>query len=93
MIFPLVYRAWFDRKARTPTAVALGIVAIVAGPWYVRNLRFYGNVSGILLAERVGVGNLLRTLPSLPWVKSLIEAAHGALWTGNNSFTSFRCGH
>jgi hypothetical protein len=86
----LVYRAWCERKARMPAAVALGIVAIVAGPWYVRNLRLYGNMSGsILLAERVGIGNALRTLLSLSWVKILSGAAHGALWTGNNSFTSF----
>ncbi len=85
----LVYHAWRNRKARMPAAVALGTVAIVAGPWYVRNFRLYGNLSGILLAERVGIGKALRTLPSLPWAKILIEAAHGALWTGNNSFTSF----
>ena len=85
----LVYRAWCDRKARLPAAVALGIVAIIAGPWYVRNLRLYRNLGGILLAERVGIGGALRTLPSLAWMKILIESVHGALWTGNNSFTSF----
>ena len=86
----LVYRAWCNRKARMPAAVALGITAIMAGPWYVRNLRLYGNVSGsILLEGRGGGGDVLRTLPSLPWVKILMDGAHGALWTGNNSFTSF----
>ena len=86
----LVYRASCDRKARTPAALALAIVALVAGPWYVRNLRLYGSVSGIILsAERTGAGNVFRALPSLPWVKILIEAAHDALWTGNSSFTTF----
>jgi hypothetical protein len=83
----LVYRAWCDRKARVPAAVALGIVAIVAGPWYVRNLQFYGNVSGSILL--VGGGHALGVLPSLPWMKILVDAAHDALWTGNSSFTSF----
>lgn len=85
----LGYRGWRDKKARLPAALALGIAAITAGPWYMRNVRLYGAVSGILLAQRVVAGDALRALPSLPWWKILIDSAHGALWTGNNSFTSF----
>jgi hypothetical protein len=85
----LVYRVWSDRRARLPAALAVGIVAIIAGPWYARNLQLYRNIGGIQLAERVGIGDALRTLPSLAWMKILIESIHGALWTGNNSFTSF----
>jgi hypothetical protein len=85
----LVHRAWCDRKTRLPAAVAVGIVAIIAGPWYVRNLRLYRNVSGTLLTEGVGTGGAFRALPLLPWMKILIESVHSALWTGNNSFVSF----
>jgi hypothetical protein len=82
----MLYVAW------RPALVALGIAAVAAGPWYWRNMRLYGDLSGIMLAKKVGFADALRQLPSIPWPKVAIASARGALWTGNNSFTSFSAG-
>lgn len=88
----MLYVGLHRKSARMPVLLALGIVVMGAAPWYGRNLRLYGNLSGILLAKDVGLKDALRALPSLSWPKILVASAHGALWTGNNSFISFSAG-
>jgi hypothetical protein len=71
-------------------AVLFAIPAVLSGPWYVRNLVLYGNLSG-RLEESNGVTTVgaLQSLASVPWLKSLPFMARGTFWLGNSSFTDF----
>ncbi|HXP87496.1 MAG TPA: hypothetical protein VN841_22380 [Bryobacteraceae bacterium] len=69
-------------------AVWLGVPALVAGPWYVRNWVVFGNLSG-RLEESSGVAGALASLAAVPWLKSIPYMARGAFWMGNSSFTDF----
>ncbi len=77
---------------RSPRMVVVwgGIVALLAGPWYARNLILYHSLSGNVEATSgVGAAEILNAARALPWGRSLAYTAHSGLWTGNNSFTSF----
>lgn len=66
------------------------VPAILAGPWYVRNLILYGDVSGHVEATNgVTTGGALRALLSIPWLKTIPFMARGAFWMGNASFNDF----
>ncbi len=65
------------------------VTALIAAPWYVRNLRLYGTASGMLVAGGVGFEEALRALGGMRWASALMRTARGGLWTGNNSFTTF----
>ena len=67
-----------------------GIVAALAGPWYARNLLLYRSFSANVDATSgVGPTQIFHAAAALPWARSLAYTAHSALWTGNNSFTTF----
>jgi hypothetical protein len=60
---------------------------ILPALWYGRNLRVYGNLSG--MQEQQGAVtplDLLHAALRLPWARSLGETYRGALWLANNSF-------
>ena len=78
------------RRGWRGLALPAAIVAVCAAPWYVRNYRLYGVMSGMLEPrEGVGVSAVLRTAPSLRWPAIAAEAARSALWTANSTFRSF----
>jgi hypothetical protein len=78
------------RRAVRPALLAGGIVLATAGPWYVRNVTLYSNLSGIQLAvQGIGTTETLRAALKVPWPKAIVVRCRSALWTGNNSFTSF----
>ncbi len=85
--------AWIAARKRNSelATVFMTIVLAAAGPWYVRNLALYGNLSGIQPAAggALGPAEVARAALSLPWGRSLLPLMRGSLWTGNNSFTSF----
>jgi hypothetical protein len=72
-------------------AVLLPLVCgALAGPWYVRNLALYGNLTGIQeTAGGVPLRQVFAAALHLPWARSALTAARAALWTGNNSGTAF----
>lgn len=86
-LYVLAALVWY-RKRDWP--VLFAIPTILAGPWYVRNLMLYGNLSG-RVEETSGVTTLgaLQALVSIPWLKSIPFMARGAFWMGNSSFTDF----
>ena len=94
-LYLLAMVIWFRmRKAHVrDLAAMLAIPAFVAGPWYLRNVLLYGNLSG-RIEETGGVttSGALRSLASIPWLKSLPFMARGAFWMGNGSFTDFSVG-
>jgi hypothetical protein len=91
-LYLLAAMVWW-RKSMLPVRAWAALVAIpvvLAGPWYLRNLLLYGNLSG-RVEETGGVttGSALTSLVSIPWLKSLPFMARGAFWLGNSSFTDF----
>jgi hypothetical protein len=86
----LVRRRLRLAQAAGMIAVSAGLFTALAGPWYLRNLVFYGNLTATPdVTGEVGMKELLGAAATLPWRESIATMAHQALWTGNNSFTSF----
>ena len=77
------------RRVRTlPAFVA--VVAVLAGPWYVRNLLLYHNLSGLLMAsDGIIPGQVFLSITRVDWSHTIPYMLRATLWTGNNSFTSF----
>ena len=77
------------RRVRMLPAFA-GVVALLAGPWYVRNLVLYHNLSGLLMASAgITPGQVILSLTHVDWSRAIPYMLRATLWTGNNSFTSF----
>ena len=87
----LLVSSWRKHKRSMPIVVCVVSLALIAGPWYVRNLTLYGNLTGMQEATIGGLGPLdvIRSLFTYPWLSALPRLAHASLWTGNNSFTTF----
>jgi hypothetical protein len=87
---PLLLSVCIFRLRWRDLAMALVLLSALAGPWYVRNLRRYGTISG-MQELRQGT-NPLPALQSIHIARvpaALESYARGALWTANNSFRSF----
>jgi hypothetical protein len=69
------------------------VIAICAGPWYIRNYRLYHVVTGMQEA-RAGVGpsQVLGAAFGLDWPPVIATSIRAALWTANNTFRSFSLG-
>jgi hypothetical protein len=68
----------------------LGLTLAAAGPWYLRNLLLYRNLSG--MQETNGGASwlvLASAFTRVPWFASFKEMLFASLWTGNNSFWRF----
>lgn len=79
------------RRTRVRTVLAGTLLVVAsAGPWYMRNLVLYKNVSGTHEAfDGIGIRQALAAAPRIDWVATTGYLARSSLWTGNNSFTSF----
>jgi Predicted membrane protein (DUF2142) len=78
----------YHRRRELPLFAA--VAAVLAGPWYVRNLVLYHNLSGLRMSENgVAPSDLLTSLGRVDWVRTIPYMLRATLWTGNNSFTSF----
>ena len=77
-------------RAKWTAILALTAGLFPAAPWYGRNIALYGNLTGTLQAKAdVGPSKVLAAAREIPWPSTIYSSLHGALWTGNNSFTSF----
>lgn len=66
------------------------IPALMDAPWYIRNLKLYGSLSGTQQSiEGIGSWQALTAVPRINWIESLWNFAHWSVWTGNWSFVSF----
>lgn len=71
-------------------SIALAIIVICSGPWYVRNVSTYRNVSGTVEASAgLGPTAAAHAASAVPWDKTIPFMARASLWTGNNSFITF----
>ncbi len=91
-LYLLAVFAWHRRRRLSLREVLamFAIPAILAGPWYARNLTLYGNLSA-RVEESAGVTTAvaLKSLLDIPWLKSLAFMARATFWLGNASFTDF----
>jgi len=87
---PVVLAVCATRRGWRGAAIAAGIVALGAGPWYARSVRLYGGMTG-MPQERAGTGAaaVLRAAPGVDWPKMALDSARMALWTGNNTGRTF----
>ena len=78
------------RSAVKLATVSFGILLLLAGPWYVRNVVLYRTVTAAYDSlSDVTLGQVVKAALSMPWPRKISEMVHSALWTGNNSFTAF----
>ena len=86
---PLLVLAAFVVAYRRIRALTLfaGVVVVLAGPWYLRNLLLYRNFSGLLMTS--GGVSSISSLARVDWSRTIPYMLRATLWTGNNSFTSF----
>jgi hypothetical protein len=84
----LPFAAYEIYRARRPVALVPLLAAI---PWYARNLRLYHDLSGMqeTAGHGIPVGAILHALSHFPWPRSLGATVTHALWSGNNSDTTF----
>jgi hypothetical protein len=83
------------KKRITGTAAALSalLLALGAGPWYLRNLIAYKNLSGVQWTDGgTDWGGFASALFQLPWPRAIRDMLFATLWTGNNSYRSFSAG-
>lgn len=84
----LPFAAYELLRARRAAAIAPLLAAI---PWYARNVALYHDLSG--MQETAGRGipftAMLHDLARFPWARSAYATATHALWSGNNSDTTF----
>lgn len=79
------------KQATSAASIAFFIMTLaLSAPWYIRNIVFYGTLSGTVEARAgVGVRQVMHSLALVPWTTSIPYMARASLWTGNNSFTTF----
>jgi hypothetical protein len=86
----LALACWRRRISLTAALLFPLPLAVLAGPWYARNLMLYHNLTGTVESTtNLTIGRLAAAAVTLPWRESFISAARASLWTGNNSFTTF----
>jgi hypothetical protein len=92
-VLAVLVAGWLLARQRTPVRAVLPgavLVLLVAGPWYLRNLALYGNLSGTQEAfDGIGVRQALAVAPRIDWLATSGYLARGSLWTGNNWFNSY----
>ncbi|HUP05304.1 MAG TPA: hypothetical protein VMU19_15005 [Bryobacteraceae bacterium] len=89
-VAPVVVAVCALRRGWRGLALCAGVVAVCGGPWYARNLRVYGDLTG-MPQSMAGVGFMavFRAAPGVPWGKAILDSARMALWTGNNTGRTF----
>ncbi len=83
--------ALIRRRIRWQTVGAAALLVFaIAGPWYLRNVALYGNISGTHEEfDGIGLRQAIAAAPKIDWAYTAAFLARGSLWTGNASFTSF----
>jgi hypothetical protein len=89
VFLPLAFAAPVALLVRR-ASLSAAILAVVAGPWYLRNIILYHNLTGTVdTTSGIRPAEIVRAALAIPWRTSITAMAHTALWTGNNSFTTF----
>lgn len=90
---PLLLVPAVARASIKPLLLVLATTAIIAGPWYLRNVVRYGVITGMQESRaRPGPDQLLQSAVEVDWQQVIPASARAALWTGNNTFSTFSVG-
>ncbi len=86
----VLYQVFRFRKPLRDGLLYLVVPAVIAGPWYLRNLYLYGSPTGMQeIVGGVGSNRILRAAIDIDWPRTIVESARWSLWTGNESHLSF----
>jgi len=87
---PLLGAICIFRRRWGHLAIAMAIVTLLAGPWYLRNVERYGTISGMQEArEGTDVTAAWHDIRLTRIPAAIDSYARAALWTANNTFRSF----
>jgi hypothetical protein len=86
----VLWLVWKRRLGWRAAGLFAGLLLLIAGPWYARNLSLYGSLTAMQETVRRGsVSELASVALQVPWPRVVVASARAALWTGNNSITEF----
>lgn len=89
-VLPVVLGACFRVGKWKLFSLVMGLMLLLAGPWYARNLVKHGTITGMQEARSgIGLTAMLKTARKLDWPALAVRNARRALWTGNNTFLTF----
>jgi hypothetical protein len=87
---PLALEVTARRGGMRQAAWQTALAALIAGPWYLRNVLLYGTLSGTQESRAgITVVDALRAAPLMNWPAIAYSALHSAFWTANNTFRTF----
>jgi hypothetical protein len=90
---PLLIAVCVVRRRWRDLGISSAILGALAGPWYARNFVLYGVLTGTQESRAgIGLSDVLRAAPALHWPAVIWSSIHSALWTGNNTFSTFSSG-
>ncbi len=87
---PLILAVAIRRLSTRHIFLSLLAIVLTAGPWYLRNLVLYRDLSG--MQQTVGgarLGSLIAAGKHIHWRAATESLIFQTLWTGNNSFRAF----
>ncbi|MBV9769646.1 MAG: hypothetical protein JOZ32_08755 [Bryobacterales bacterium] len=89
-LIPLLIGMCALRKRWRELAIVSLILCGLASPWYLRNIVKYGVLTGTQEARAgIGLTAVLRNAPAIHWPSVIWSSVRTALWTGNNTFSTF----
>jgi hypothetical protein len=89
-LIPVLWGICGVRRGLRGLAVSTAILAICAGPWYMRAVLLYGDMTGMPQARAgVGLAEILHAAPTMNWPKIALDSVRLGLWTANNTFRTF----
>jgi hypothetical protein len=88
----LVLRSKNARRSLYLSAASVACAGIVAGWWYLRNIRLVGTMVWLVgFPKRPhGLGDFVHYVPQVDWMTALKSTAASDLWFGNWSFLTVR---
>lgn len=94
LAFAPVFYLWLFLQPSRRRILAALLPLLIAGPWYLRNLRLYSSISGTqeTVQHHVTFASALSAAPHINWLRSVSTFWRAALWTGNWSSIAFSRG-
>ena len=88
-VVPLLVAVFAYRRKLRPLVLAVSVIGLLSGWWYVRNVWLYGSLTGMPESRALSAWTPLVEAGDVPWPATVLTSARMALWTGNNTFNVF----